>query len=67
MRDPNRIDDGLRLIEVIWKQNPDWRFGQLVQNLYDSYRGHRGTDMFYIEDDEFFYWLHEILYEGRKD
>lgn len=49
MRDENRIDYILKLIGRIWHRYPDWRFGQLVINLYKSI-GHK--DFFYIEDDD---------------
>jgi hypothetical protein len=33
MRDKNRIKRILNLIEEIWKENPDQRFGQLLINF----------------------------------
>ena len=33
MRSPYRIDPFLRGLGEFWKQNPDWRFGQLIMNL----------------------------------
>ena len=44
MRDPNRIDEILNTVKIVWNQYPDMRFGQLVVNVL-------GIDPFYIEDD----------------
>jgi uncharacterized protein YihD (DUF1040 family) len=33
MRDKNRINRILRILEEIWDRNPDQRFGQLLINL----------------------------------
>jgi hypothetical protein len=47
MRDPNRIDEILKLIAIYWKKYPDTRLGQLIWNLSYS----QSSDVFYIEDD----------------
>lgn len=49
MRGPNRIPEILALLQRGWQKVPDWRFGQLVENL-KRYIG--VDDLFYIEDDE---------------
>lgn len=49
MRDPNRISKVMALLEEGWKKVPDWRFGQLIENL-KRYIGVQ--DLFYIEDDK---------------
>lgn len=46
MRHPERIDCILEKLETLWKQNPDWRLGQLIENCVG------GRVTFYIEDDE---------------
>lgn len=46
MRDPNRIDSFCEMLAEAWHKVPDWRFGQLIQNL--PY----GRDPFFIEDEE---------------
>ena len=33
MRDPNRIDKFCDQLKAIWHQVPDWRFGQLMENM----------------------------------
>lgn len=50
MRDPKRISQMLELIQRGWEEMvPDWRFGQLIENL-NRYIG--VDDLFYIEDDK---------------
>lgn len=44
MRDPNRIDPMLELLAQVWKQNPDWRLGQLIENCAPA-------NPYYVEDD----------------
>jgi len=49
MRDPKRIPEILKRLEVVWKKYPDLRLGQLLVNaVYDQ------TDsiLFYIEDEK---------------
>jgi hypothetical protein len=33
MRDPERIEPFLQQLKELWLQVPDWRFGQLVENV----------------------------------
>ena len=49
MRNPNRIKPFLETIAKCWEQVPDWRFGQLIENLK---RRLDIKDLFYIEDEE---------------
>lgn len=45
MRDPNRIDEVLEQLKILWKEHPDQRLGQLISNTaYPS-------DIFNVEDD----------------
>jgi hypothetical protein len=49
MRDPKRIYDFCNQLATIWATEcPDWRFGQLVVNVYGS--GKR--DPFFYEENE---------------
>lgn len=65
MRDINRIPDFLKNLEVVWKQYPDMRFGQLIVNCL-------GVDPFYISDNEAKEKIHqfgkikEIKIDGMK-
>lgn len=49
MRDPKRIKPLLAEIEKQWERFPDWRFGQLIENMKRFYDI---NDLFYIEDDK---------------
>jgi hypothetical protein len=59
-RDPERISKVLAQVERLWRQHPDWRFGQLfVNSLGDSYVP------FYIEDDVLLTRLIQLEQETR--
>ena len=34
MQDPGRIDETVDLLRAVWKNNPEWRLGQLVLNAH---------------------------------
>ena len=49
MRDPARIQEFCNELAVLWERHcPDWRFGQLVENVL---RANNISDPFYVEDD----------------
>lgn len=50
MRDPKRIPEFLAVVQECWEQVPDWRFGQLIENIK---RFSGKSDLFYLEDDDF--------------
>lgn len=50
MRDPNRIYRIIFKLAKYWEGVPDWRMGQLFENLK---RYSNSYDMFYMEDEEF--------------
>lgn len=52
MRDPNRIDEFCNELARLWHKVPDWRLGQLMDNVLGSYVGDTGRDIFFVEDDE---------------
>lgn len=45
MRNPQRIDNILERLKIIWKDNPDLRLGQLLLDAVNANR------LFYIEDE----------------
>ena len=48
MRDSNRIDSFLQELGELWKEKcPDWRFGQLMVNIFSE-----TGDPFYFEEDK---------------
>lgn len=48
MRNSNRISDFCNRLAAVWKEFPDWRFGQFIVNVF----GDLGRDPFFIEDDK---------------
>lgn len=55
MRNPERIDEILKLISEIWHKNPDLRLCQLIGNCFPEHLdefGLRDLDTYYIEDTE---------------
>ena len=49
MRSIERINPFLEKLGKIWKEQcPDWRFGQLMSNVLNSF----DRDPFFIEEDE---------------
>ena len=61
MRNPNRIPEILKELEEFWKQNPDWRLGQIIANL--NYEIMENNDPFYMEDKD----LLELLKQKNKN
>lgn len=53
MRDPDRIDDILWLLEKLWRTSPDQRLVQLILNVAASPEGVRpdASALFVLEDD----------------
>ena len=47
MRDPKRIPETLKEIEIIWNKNPDLRLVQLLLNVMTPFNA-----PYYIEDDK---------------
>jgi len=45
MKDPDRIDEILKLISKIWHKHPNLRLCQIIGNLFID------KDLYYIEDD----------------
>jgi len=53
MRDPERIDEVLKIIEEIWKASPDLRLTQLILNCAMTNEHFRNDgDMYHVEDDD---------------
>lgn len=48
MRDPERIKEIMKQLEILWNKYPDMRFGQIVENF--CVQGNV-TRMFYQEDE----------------
>lgn len=64
MRDRMRIPMILQLIERYWLQVPDWRFGQLIENI-KTFAG--VDDLFFMEDDELIQTFEDFFNTYTKD
>ena len=67
MRNPERIPEVLKELEEFWKQNPDWRSGQVISNF--CYELMRSNAPFYMEDKDLLegidFWLN-VVYNVYK-
>ena len=63
MRDPKRITPLLTELEKQWKRFPDWRFGQLIENIKRFYSV---DDLFFIEDDKMLELIKNFMTEKEK-
>lgn len=58
MRDPNRITPIINALAEGWAKVPDWRFGQLIENL----KRYIGTDdIFYLEDENMLKYIEDYF------
>lgn len=64
MRNQMRIPKTIQLIEHYWLKVPDWRFGQLIENI-KTFAGI--DDLFYIEDDELMQIFEDFFKTFLKD
>ena len=48
MRDEERIARTINLLWAVWEKYPDWRLGQLIENIA---RDMGWDDAYYVEDD----------------
>ena len=58
MREASRIERIVAKIGMLWLEEPDLRFGQLISNIF-SRMGY--NDMFYVEDDKLEEFLETLL------
>jgi uncharacterized protein YihD (DUF1040 family) len=61
MRDINRIDKLLDLLNVYWHKHPDLRLGQLIYSINNELT--KSDDVFNIEDDEIIKYLLRKIHE----
>ena len=62
MRDPNRIDKFCNELAELWRKVPDWRFGQLMMNLFAAYKiKYSAVGWFNAEDDELINFFKEYF------
>lgn len=61
MRDINRIDIFCDKLKEYWKEVPDWRFGQLMVNVFSFIN----KDPFFMEEDEMLKYF-DALFKKNK-
>ena len=66
MRDPSRIKPYCDTLATIWGMVPDWRLSQFMVNALLAYRAEKGTDPFYVEDEDFLMYLFNYISEITK-
>lgn len=52
MRDPKRIPRMIKELEKQWERFPDWRFTQLIFNVFGGLFNTTEPRFFYFEDDK---------------
>ena len=68
MRDPNRIEPFLQELGKIWKEEcPDWRFGQLIFNVFDRMPSDCYLPFHMEEDKTLEYFKKYFGREEKKD
>ena len=63
-RSPRRIARTLQIIKNYWLQVPDWRFGQLIENVK---RFSGKEDLFYVEDQDLIYIFEDFFKAYQND
>lgn len=64
MRDQKRITPLLTELSEQWKKFPDWRFGQLIENIKRFYGV---DDLFFIEDDKMLELIKDFMTKKEKE
>lgn len=60
MRDSKRIRKFCNMLATAWEVLPDWRFGQLLFNIFVQIKS-EGKDPFYVEDDAMIKYIEEYI------
>lgn len=64
MRDPKRIDEVIGVLRDFWKDHPDLRFMQMIDNCFHR---HTGEDPYGWEDDRFVARFKDVYNFEEKD
>lgn len=60
MRDIKRIRKFCNRLATAWELLPDWRFGQLIMNIFGQMKS-EGKDPFYLEDDSMIEYIEKYI------
>ena len=66
MRNPNRIDSFCTELAKIWHKVPDWRFGQLICNVFGEMAAD-GHNPFFPEEDEMLDYFKKFFKISEND
>ena len=68
MRDINRLDKFYDELKEIHKKNfPDWRFGQMINNILGDWQAKTKRDIFFPEEDEMIQIFKDYIKENGYD
>ena len=59
-RDPKRIRKFCNRLATAWELLPDWRFGQLIMNIFGQMAS-KGKDPFFPEDDTMITYIEKYI------
>lgn len=62
-RDKKRIKPFLERLEKVWNSVPNWRFGQLIVNVFSTIN----ADPFFPEDDEMIEYFENYFKDYMED
>lgn len=63
VRDPNRIEPFMTEIGNLWRENcPDWRFGQLIENVF----GEMGYNWWMLEEPRMLEEFNKYFNKGKR-
>lgn len=60
MRDIKRIRKFCNRLATAWELRPDWRFGQLIMNIFGQMKS-EGTDPFFPEDESMIEYIEQYI------
>ena len=60
MRDVRRIRKFCSRLATAWELLPDWRFGQLMMNIFGQLKS-EGKDPFFQEDDSIIEYIEQYI------
>ena len=60
MRDFTRIRKFCNLLATAWELLHDWRFGQLITNIFGQMK-REGKDPFFVEDDSMIEYIESYI------
>ena len=63
MRKKERIDPFLKALGEYWKKVPDWRFGQLIMNVFPTSK----IDPWFLEEPDMLKLFEDYFQEENND